>query len=315
MKKTLFVFGLIIGLLTLLFLGVLTPLSLIGIMGVTLFSCYNTPARGCEDCVTDELNKVVHVAFVKRGTTISTTSMVSSILTAELAGNAYVIRNVSGSYDGGKGSFGKGQGKQIKRLLGKAHALTFIDFSYVANAQYWADMENQASNFDIYFFTDTYGWVVTNAFLSIEATGTITDDNQTFIEGSIGVTWSKKANPLNYSALVDSLATCPQLFDGDAVSFSNQSGSSGTIIPSAHDEIDLTRNVSSLNARLQTGYTLSSVSVLSGTLPTGLTLSYSGPYITLTGTTTQAAGSYTVVIKGANSVGIAGQKTVVFVIS
>jgi hypothetical protein len=281
----------------------------------TLFSCSNIPARSCEDCVTDELNKVVHAAFVKRGTSISTTSMVSDILAAELLGNAYVIRNVSGSYDGGKATFGKGLGKQLKRMTGKAHALSFIDFSYVANAQYWIDMESQAANFDIYFFTDTYGWVVTNAPVSIEATGKITDDNQTFIEGEIAVTWAKKSNPLNYSASVDDLATCPQLFDGESVSFSNQSGSTGTIVPGQSDEIDLTRNVSSLNARLQTGYNLASVSVLSGTLPTGLTLSYSGPYITLTGTTSQAAGTYTIVIKGANSVGIAGQKTVKFVIS
>lgn len=281
----------------------------------TLFSCDNIPARSCEDCITDELNKVVHAAFVYRGTDISTTAMVADILAAELLGNAYVIRNVSGSYDGGKASYGKGVGKQLKRMTGKAHALAFIDFSYVANAQYWIDMEAQAPNFDLYFFTDTFGWVVSNAYLSIEAVGKITDDNQTFIEGEIAVSWAKRSNPLNYTALVDSLATCPQLFDGETVSFANQSGSTGTIVPGQTDEIDLTRNVSSLNCRLQTGINLSSVSVLSGTLPTGLTLSYSGPYITLTGTTTQAAGTYTIVIKGANSVGVAGQKTVKFVIS
>lgn len=241
--------------------------------------------------------------------------MVSDILAAELAGTAYVIRNVSGAYDGGKASFGKGLGKQLKRMVGKAHALTFIDFSYVANAQYWIDMELQAANFDLYFFTDTYGWVVTNAPVSIEAMGKITDDNQTYIEGDIAVSWAKKSNPINYSASVDSLAICPQLFDGQAISFTNVSGSTGTIVPGQTDEIDLTRNISSLNSKLQTGYTLSSVSVLSGTLPTGLTLSYSGPYITITGTTTQAAGTYTIVVKGANSVGVAGQKTIKFVIS
>lgn len=339
MKNILIVFGLIIGLLafsTSVFLPVdfarmdwfayATILWLAwhnqkmfwtpsGSLFSTLFSCYNTPSRGCEDCVTDELNKVVHVAFVKRGTTIGTSTIVADIMTAELTGNAYVIRNVSGAYDGGKGSFGKGLGKQLKRLVGKSHSLTFIDFSYVANVQYWSDMENQAANYDLYFCTDTYAWVVANAFLSIEAMGKITDDNQTFIEGDIAVTWSKKTNPINYISSVDSLATCQQLFNGDALSFANQSGSTATIVPGVIDEIDLVRISSSINARLQTGINLSSVSVVSGTLPTGLTLSYSGPYITLTGTTTLAVGTYTIVIKGANSVGVAGQKTVKFVIS
>jgi hypothetical protein len=176
-------------------------------------------------------------------------------------------------------------------------------------------MEDQAANYDLYFFTDTQAWIQTNAYLSIEAKGTITDDNQTFIEASVSVTWSYKSNPINYSADVDSLSNCQQLFDGTAVSFSNLSGSTGTIIPSSTDEIDLVRNSSSLNAHLQTGFNLSSVSVIDGSLPAGLTLSYTGPYITLTGTATQAVGTYIVVIKGANSVGVAGQKTVKFVIS
>jgi hypothetical protein len=284
------------------------------VMG-TLFSCFNTTARACEDCVTDERNKVVHVAFVKRGTSISTLSIAADILTAELAGNAYVIRNVSGSYDGGAATYGKGLGKQVQRKLAKKHVLTFIDFSYVANAQYWADMEDQAANYDLYFFTDTQGWIQTNAYLSIEAKGTITDDNQTFIEGMLTVTWSYTSNPLNYSASVDDLATCQQLFNGDSVSFFNVSGSTGTIISGQVDEIDLTRTVSSLNARLQTGVNLTSVSVIDGTLPTGLTLSYTGPYITLSGTTSSVAGTYIVTIKAANSVGVAGQKQIKFVIA
>jgi hypothetical protein len=317
MKKEMYLMlGLIVVTSILTYSGVIhvanaAPIIMLG----TLFSCFNSPSRACEDCVSDERNKVVHVAFVQRGTTISTSSIVADLLTAEIAGNSYIIRNVSGAYDGGAGTFGKGLGKQVQRLLAKKHTLTFIDFSYVANAQFWADMESQAANFDLYFFTDTQAWKQDNAYLSIEAKGVITDDNQTFIEGSVAVTWSYKTNPLNYEAEVDDLANCQTLFNGLSVSFGNVSGSTGTIIPGQTDEIQLVRNSSSLNARLQTGVTLSAVSIIDGTLPTGLTLSYSGPYITLTGTTTQAVGTYTVVIKAANSVGVAGQKTVIFTIS
>lgn len=314
MKEKYLVLGLMIGLLALAIITGDSTLIMVG-FGTTLFSCFNQPSRACEDCVNDERNKVVHVAFVKRGTSVSTSSIVTDLLTAELAGNAYIIRNVSGAYDGGASTFGKGLGKQVQRKLAKKHTLTFIDFSYVSNVKYWADMEDQAANYDLYFFTDTQGWIQTSAYLSIEAKGTITDDNQTFIEASVSVTWSYKSNPINYSADVDNLSNCQQLFDGTSVSFSNLSGSTGTIIPSATDEIDLVRNSSSLNAHLQTGVNLSSVSVIDGTLPTGLTLSYSGPYITLTGTTTQAVGSYIIVIKASNSVGVAGQKTIKFVIS
>lgn len=286
-----------------------------GALFMSVFSCSTTPSRSCGDCIEEELNKVVHAAFVARGTSIDTSSIVDDLLTAELTGSAYIIRNVSGGYDGGKGSFGKGLGKQIKRLLGKAHTLTFIDFDYVSNAQFWADMELSASNYDLYFFTDTKGWVVANAYLSIEAQAPITDDNQTFIEGTIVVTWSKKNNPLNYDTNVDDLASCQQLFDGAALHFSNQSGSTATIITGTTDEIDMTRITTSLVAHLNTAISLESAEVLSGTLPTGLTLGVSGNYITLSGTTTQAIGSYTVIVKGSNAVGVSGQKTIKFVIA
>ncbi len=277
-----------------------------------VFSCSNIPQRNCEDCVTDELNKVVHSGFVKRGTTITT---VSDILTAELQGNAYIIRNVSGSYDGGKGSFGKGQGKQLKRLLAKAHELIFIDFSYVANCSFWADMDSQADNFDLYFFTDTKMWSVINAYLSIEATGKITDDNQTFIEAEIHVSWNKKTNPCNSDVDVDALSICQTLFNSAVLSFFNISGSTATIIAGATEEIDLVRTVTNVNARLNAGYPLSSVTVTSGTLPAGLTASYTGQFITLTGITSAVAGTYTIVLTAKNSVGIAASKTIKFVIS
>ncbi len=278
---------------------------------MSVFSCSNIPQRNCEDCITDELNKVVHAGFVKRGTTITT---VANLLASELSGDAYIIRNVSGSYDGGKGSFGKGQGKQLKRLLAKAHELIFIDFSYVANCSFWADMESQADNFDLYFFTDTKMWSVTNAYLSIEAMGKITDDNQTFIEAEIHVSWSKKTNPCNSDVDVDELSICQTLFDNSEQSFFNVSGSTATIISGATDEIDLTASVTNLNARLNTGYTLDSTSIVTGTLPTGITLGKSNTFLTLTGVAT-VVGTYSVTVKGQNSVGVAGTKSITFIIS
>lgn len=319
--KKIHIMGLIIGFLALMLAPALInipethSIMACALVGFSVFSCATTPKRSCEDCITDELNKVVHVAFVKRGTAIPTIGTVASLLAAELAGSAYIIRNVSGGYDGGKGTFGKGLGKQLKRLNGKNHTLTFIDFAYVDNTQYWADLEAQASGYDLYFFTDTRVWIQINAYLNVEAQGTITDNNETFIEATIVVTWAKITNPLNYIADVDSLAICPLLFIGSGLHFSNLSGSTATIIPGDPDEIDLTANVSVANSRLATGVTLSSVRVTSGTLPAGLALGYIGSSITLTGTTTATPGIYLVTVEGANGIGISGFKNLKFVIS
>lgn len=318
MKKNLEIAGLLIlGILALLVVRensyVFTLMA--SVVGLTFMACENLPSRACEDCVTDELNKIVHIAFVQRGVSIGTTTMATDILTAELAGTAYIVRNVSGTYDGGKGSYGKGLGKQIQRLLSKKHTLTFIDFSYIVNGNFWTALESGAANYDLYFFTDTQGWEVQNAYLSLEATPKITDDNQTYIEADVTVTWAKITNPQNFTTLVDSLAYCQQLFNGNVISFSNYSGSTATIIPSATDQIDMTRNTTDLVAQLNTGFPIAAVSVLSGTIPIGVALSYNGDDITLSGGTTSPVGNYTVVIKAANATGVAGQKTVNFTIS
>lgn len=316
MRSIFTVLGFVLGALALLkFMGIeLDLMTCGGIMLGSVFSCAAPPSRSCDDCPEDELNKVVHVGFVKRGTSIGTATITTDLLAAELAGNAYIIRNVSGSYDGGKGTYGKGLGKQLKRLTSKAHQLSFIDFNYVSNAAFWSDMEASASNYDLYFFTDTKGWVVQNAFVSIEATGKVTDDNTTFIEADILVTWVKTQNPLPYTTDVDSLATCQLLFDGNSVSFANISGSTATIVTGATDEIDGVHASTVVNARLNTGLALSAVEVVDGTLPAGLTLGYTGNFITLTGTPT-TSGTSTVIIRGSNATGVAGEKTVRFVIS
>lgn len=281
---------------------------------MSVYSCSTPPSRSCDDCPEDELNKIVHVAFAKRGTVIGNTTIASDLLAAELAGNAYIIRNVSGTYDGGKGTFGKGQGKQLKRLTSKAHESDFIDFNYVANTDFWSGMEASAANYDYYFFTDTKGWVVKNAFLSIEATGPVTDDNTTFIEGMVKISWSRVQNPSNYTTDVDSLSTCQLLFNGNSVSFANISGSTATIVTGATDEIDGVSTTTVVNARLNAGSALNEVEIVDGTLPVGLTIGYTGNFITITGTPT-TAGTNTVIIRGSNATGVAGEKTVRFVIS
>lgn len=279
----------------------------------SLFSCTTTPSRSCDDCPTDELNKIVHIAFVTRGTAIDTETMVEDILAAELDGNAYIIRNISGAYDGGRASKGKGAGKQVSRTLGKKHTLNFTDFAYVGNEQFWNDFEKQAQNYDIYFFTDTRGWVVINAYVSAEAQGIITDNNETNIESNIILEWAKRENPVSYLAEVDDLSNCQTLFTG--VSFTNVSGSMATIIQGTIDEISLTQNVTAINATLNAGHPVFSVSVVEGTLPTGLSLSTSGNYVRITGTATQAPGTYNVTLKVSNETGVSALKEVKFIIS
>lgn len=283
------------------------------VLFMSIFGCTTTPRRNCDDCVTDEPNKIVHLAFVKRGTTISTASLTSAITAieaAELACNAYVIRNVSGVYDGGKAQKGKGAGKQVSKTLSKKHTITYTDFNIVNNTAFYNDFEDQAKNFDLYYFTSNYVWVATNSFISLEAQEPITDNIETFIEGNVIVEWSNRNLPLPYAATVDDIADCQLLFDGSAMTFSNVSGSAATIVGT---EISIVHSTT-FNVRVNTGIALESAVAYSGVLPTGLTVDNSGTYITITGTPT-IAGTYELVVRGENACGISGAISLTIIVT
>lgn len=291
-------------------LSTFTAMALIG----SVFSCSEASPRNCDNCPEDELNKVVHVAFVKRGTSISTASagaFATALLAAEAACNAIIIRNVSGTYDGSKAQKGKGAGKQVSRTLGKKHTLTFTDFDITKNVEFWNDFEPAASNYDLYFFTDTYGWKAQSSFISVEAQMPVTDNNETFIEGNIVVEWSYKKLPLPYKCTVDNLASCQELFATN-LAFSNVSGSEATIVGS---QVDIT-NGANLNIEVDTTIALDHAELTdaSDALPTGLTLSTSGSTININGTPT-VNGTYELIISGFNACGISSEVTVTITVS
>jgi len=272
-----------------------------------LFGCTTNPVRRCDDCVDEELNRIIHVAVVRKGTaTIDTSTPAlfsSTILDAELDCNAVVIRNVNGTKDAPSVQEGKGAGKQNTRILAKQHTIAFVDFNYIKNVVFWNDFENASQNYDLYYFTDSYGWVVPNTRISASAADPITDDNTTYIEGLITMKWSQKGNPLPFLADTDALESCQVLFDYDTLAgFVNRSGSTAIITSSVitNDAGD------SMSIGLDTDVDLTEAIIDSGTLPTGLTISVQGQGIIISGTVASAT-SQTVTIRASNACGISGQ--------
>lgn len=268
----------------------------------SLFGCTNTAPRSCDDCPTQERNKIIHIAFVKRGTSINKTTaalFMSTLLAAELVCAAYIIRNVSGDYDGGTITEGTGPGKQISRPLGGAHQVTFIDFNYVGNESFWNTFKFAAQNYEMYFFSDTRGWYVDQP-VAVSPKPAITADRQTFMEASIVIKWSNVDNPVSASADVDQLENCQTLFTFGT--FVNESNSLASISGSnlAIDSGD------TINTYTNTAITLYSVEVKEGSLPSGITASISGTKIYIQGHST-ALGTYPITIRASNACGVSGE--------
>ncbi|MES2731714.1 MAG: Ig domain-containing protein [Bacteroidota bacterium] len=276
---------------------------------MSAFNCTNQSNRSCDECgELQELNRVIHVAYVKKGVTITTSSaaaMAAAILAAELACNAVVIREVNGTYDGGAVSVGKGFGKEPERVLGMAHTLVYADKDYVANVEFYNDFKFVARGYDMYFMTDTKAWKVVGTALSIAPKGAITDDNKTYIEGEITVKWNFKNNPLPYSIDTDDFEECPELnlTVGTLVTYVNSAGITYTIAEdTAGGSLDLSSTASGTLV----------FSLLTGTLPAGLSLNAATG--TITGTPT-AAGSSSLTFQVENACGIKGTLDIIIVIS
>jgi hypothetical protein len=287
---------------------------------LSLFGCESGGlVRACNDCTEDEPNRLVHVAFVKKGATVNETAsgLVASLLALETTCDAYIVRNTNGTMAAATYNTGKGSGKQISRVLSGTHSITFIDFDIIDNIEdFWNPSISTAQNYYMYFFTSSIGWAVKSP-LSISPGVPITDDITTFIEGSIKIDWSSKGLPLPIKVGADNvnlLEPCSILFT-NTVGFLNRSGSMASI---SSDGLTLSlHSGDSLNAGLSSGSTvMSEVDLTSGSLPTGinLLLSSDGKTIILTGMST-STGTYSFSVRGINACGVGAEFQVRIIIS
>jgi len=273
---------------------------------MSIFGCAEDVTRDCQECVTDEPNRIIHVAFVKKGTAINTAALATSLQQAEKACNAFIVRNTNGTYDGGTAQQGKGQGRQPQRMLSKRHIATITDFAYIDNYEFWKNMEVGATGYDLYFFTENKGWVVTGVSLTIEAKMPITDNNETFIESAVSIQWSQRENPKPYDATTTSLDECQDLFLQSALAgFENMSGGSVVAITGSLLNQLAAETGDTFSILIDTDEDLSSATLTSGTLPTGLVLSVLGTDVRIIGSASET-GTFDITIKVVNACGIAG---------
>jgi len=274
-------------------------------------------------CVSDndaEPNKIIHFAFLRNGTVLDTSTpekVAESLLAAELACRAIVIRNVSGMYDGGEAQMGPGQGRQAEKLLGYNHGLDFTDYVAIENIGFYDDLAKNMSRYYFVFFTANYAWPVRTTATLIPKPA-VTDDNSTQIQIGVRVTWRDPKHPLPYRADTFPLDCCQSLFDVEDAEFLNVSGSTAAIFGL---EVDVTQTGgvgSPIAVELNTpvGVKIDSATVTSEVkLPTGLVLALkpNGAGIRISGTPTEA-GRKEVTIRLQNACGVAATLETVFAI-
>lgn len=278
---------------------------------MALLGCNNTePVMRCTDCSDEKSNRILHTAYVKRTVTIPTTSIISSLLAAELAGNAYIDRNVNGEYDGGTFSDRTGRGKQDTQNGSAVHNVVYTSFTPVTNRPFHNDFKDVASNYYMIFFTDGLAHYADSP-LRFMPSAPITRDLNTFLETNITVRWTNKDLPDVYSVDETLLEACPNLFTFDEDNLFPQSGSDGTLVG---DTVTIDVN-DGLDIRYDafTALAYAELDADSDELPAGVTISVSGNALIISGTPTET-GTFELIVICRNTTGVAGVVTVTLVV-
>lgn len=264
-----------------------------------------------------EPNKIIHLAFVRNGVVLdrsSATAYTLSLLAAELACNAIVIRNISGTYDGGEAQMGPGRGRQSETVLGYNHAIDFIDYEAVDNIAFYDDLAKNMAGYYFVYFTANLAWdVETTATLVPKSP--VTDDNSTQIQLTNRITWRKDTHPRAFRVDTLSLDCCQALFDAEDAEFVNVSGSTAGVFGL---EVEATvGNSVVVELNVPSGVKVDSATVVApALLPAGLTLAVkpNGSGIRISGVPT-AAGRVEVPLVVQNKCGVAATLDTVFVVS
>lgn len=274
------------------------------------------PQRRHDNCFKNgEPNRIVHGAFILNGTVIdySTPATIkTSVLAAETAGNAIIVRNINGTKSAPTIKEGKGAGLQVKRIVGKEHTITAVDIQWINNVRDWNGLEDIAPNYFFIYWTSNYVWVTAPTALFLAVQDQITDDITTQIEATFIVTWTQSGNPINYASPARDFVIAPELTfsslgSGTGTEEATLSGSTITL-SGTNDELSVKVNFTPT----ATAYELDHGSVL----PTGITLSAQGELSGNITTSGLANGTYKFTVVGIQeSTGTQGKQEITLIIS
>ncbi|MCS7086629.1 MAG: hypothetical protein NZ534_11225, partial [Bacteroidia bacterium] len=148
---------------------------------------------------------VRHVAFVRCSVANSSGFDPADLAdwnAAIVAGDATVIANVRGTYDGGAATENAGYGDVPTELTGMIHTLTYFDPRVRVNCNFYNQIKYLASDYRFFFFTATRGWRVLRP-VRVFARMPVAETTETFVNYEVTVKWSHIDLPCPFDSPFD----------------------------------------------------------------------------------------------------------------
>ena len=186
------------------------------------------PPRSCSDCVEKESGKVRAVGYVKTGRTFFDPTNVLEWLQAIYDGDAVIVHNINGTYNGGEATTSEGYGYVSLRLDSRTHVLTYTEIYNCANRDFYNAIAD-AQDFRVFLALDK-SLRESSEPASIIATAPV-NAIETTNEFSVTVTWSER-NLMDCHALPGTLFKSCADFNRLWASFcpACNSGTTGTLV-------------------------------------------------------------------------------------
>lgn len=148
----------------------------------------------CDPCAPGELGRIRSVAFVKKGYTFADPTDTAEWQAAVAAGNAIIIAEVNGSFDGGSPKTAPGYGDNATEMMGYDFKLSYKDPNYKQNVGFYNTLKN-SRKWRLCYRTETQIHFSTNTCAVLPKTP-VTDDISAKIHVEVEVQWSDRDLPL-----------------------------------------------------------------------------------------------------------------------
>lgn len=159
--------------------------------------CLNAKSYANKRCRTKEQARIRHIHLIKKGVSVVDPSSAAEWAALEAAGDAIIIRNIRGEYDGGAAQEAEGFGDVQTEITGMNHQLTITDANGVDNIDFYNDIKNKAGNYELFMVGETKIFK-TNSTFSLAPTLPITANLSDSVNVVAVIKWSYEDLPVTF---------------------------------------------------------------------------------------------------------------------
>lgn len=157
------------------------------------------PDHNCSLCPDKEYGRIRKIAIIKTSylsTIMANPSLDSTWTTAISSGNAWIIPETSGSYDGGSTAENTGFGNQATVNGNTTHILVYKDPNYSENCDFYNPLRQQGGYTLAYVTSDNVHFAGTTVTFSPK--NPVGDDINSFVTWEVTCKWINPDSPCPY---------------------------------------------------------------------------------------------------------------------